>query len=124
MNILLVEDDPSILRGLEMNLSIEGYEIETADDGDEGLTRALAEPWDLLILDIMLPKLDGLSLIGRLRRQKVMTPVIILSAQGTIPEAVDATKKGAFSFLAEPLDSKTLERQIGEALAAPLPSPA
>ena len=124
MRLLLVEDDQKIASFVKKGFKAEGFAVDHAADGMAGLDLALSEPYDAAVIDIMLPKLDGLSLIGRLRRQKVMTPVIILSAQGTIPEAVDATKKGAFSFLAEPLDSKTLERQIGEALAAPLPSPA
>ena len=110
--ILLVEDDPSILRGLEMNLAIEGYEIETEANGDAGLTRALGEPWDLLILDIMLPGADGLEILRRVRAGAKDVAVILLSARGQEIDKVVGLDLGADDYMTKPFGLAELLARI------------
>ena len=83
--ILIVEDDPNILRGLDLNLAMEGYKVRTAADGEEGLRIARTERPDLLIVDVMLPRLGGLELIRELRKEDPDMPILILSAKGQEP---------------------------------------
>ena len=82
MRILVVEDDFKIASFIMKGLKAAGYAVDHAPDGETGLDMALTEPYDTAIIDIMLPKRDGLSLIERMRKEKVQTPVIILSARG------------------------------------------
>ena len=86
MRILVVEDDQKIASFITKGLQQAGYAVDHAADGQEGLQLALTEPYDAAVIDIMLPKLDGLSLIQEVRRQKVNIPVIILSARRTIDD--------------------------------------
>ena len=81
MRILLVEDDVKIASFVEKGLRAAGYAVDHAPDGETGLHLALTEPYDAAIVDIMLPKLDGLSLIKQMREKKINTPVIVLSAK-------------------------------------------
>ena len=84
MRLLLVEDDHKIASFVKKGFRAEGFAVDHASDGTTGLDWALSEPYDAAVVDIMLPGVDGLSLIGKMRRDKVMTPVIILSAKGSI----------------------------------------
>ena len=102
MRILLVEDDLKIASFLSKGLKEEGFAIDHAADGEEGLHLALNEPYDAAIIDIMLPRLDGLSLIEELRRQKVNTPVIILSAKRSVDDRVKGLQKGGDDYLTKP----------------------
>src|SRR3974377_2049219 len=83
MRILLVEDDAKIASFIVKGLKAAGYAVDPTADGEEGLHMPLSEPYDTAIIDIMLPKLDGLSLIERMRKEKIRTPVIILSAKAS-----------------------------------------
>jgi two-component system alkaline phosphatase synthesis response regulator PhoP len=80
--ILVVEDDPSILRGLQLNLGMEGYTVRSAMDGEAGLAMARTERPDILLVDVMLPKLGGLELVRALRQTDPDLPILILSAKG------------------------------------------
>ncbi len=100
--VLLIEDDPSIRAGLEMNLRVEGYETGVAADGEEARTRALDEEWDLILLDLMLPKVDGLEVLRTLRRKGIETPVIVLSARGHEVDKVAALEMGADDYVSKP----------------------
>lgn len=102
MRLLLVEDDQKIASFVKKGFKAEGFAVDHAADGMAGLDLALSEPYDAAVIDIMLPKLDGLSLIGRLRRQKVMTPVIILSAKGAIDDRVKGLQIGGDDYLSKP----------------------
>ena len=102
MRLLLVEDDAKIASFIKKGFKAEGFAVDHAADGIEGFDLALTEPYDAAIIDIMLPKLDGLSLIGRLRREKVMTPVIILSAKGDIDDRVKGLQTGGDDYLSKP----------------------
>jgi two-component system OmpR family response regulator len=102
MRILLVEDDLKIASFIVKGLRAAGYAVDHATDGEEGLHLTLTEPYDTAIIDIMLPKLDGLALIERMRREKVNTPVIILSAKDSIDDRVKGLQTGGDDYLTKP----------------------
>jgi two-component system OmpR family response regulator len=102
MRILLIEDDTKISSFIVKGLKAAGYAVDHALDGEKGLHMALTEPYDTAIIDIMLPKLDGLSLIEKMRREKIRTPVIILSAKGTIDDRVKGLQTGSDDYLTKP----------------------
>lgn len=107
MRILVVEDQPDLQRLLRACLEDEGYAVDTASDGEEGLTKALVWPYDVVILDLMLPKRDGLSLLERLRERRA-TPVLILSAKDTLPDRVRGLDSGADDYLVKPFERAEL----------------
>jgi two-component system OmpR family response regulator len=102
MRILLVEDDLRIASFIIKGLRATGYAVDHAADGEEGLHLALTEPYDTAIIDVMLPKLDGLALIERMRKEKVNTPVIILSARDSIDDRVKGLQTGGDDYLTKP----------------------
>jgi two-component system, OmpR family, alkaline phosphatase synthesis response regulator PhoP len=99
--VLVVEDDPSIAMGLEMNLSAEGYRVEVAADGEEGLQRARVGA-DLIVLDVMLPKLNGFEVVKALRQEGNSVPVIMLSARGAEMDKVMGLELGAEDYITKP----------------------
>lgn len=102
MRVLLVEDDLDLAQFIRKGLKEEQYAVDFASDGEEGLELALGNPYDLLILDIMLPKLDGLTLCRRLRTAGNMTPVLLLTARNTVEDKVSGFDTGADQFLTKP----------------------
>ena len=114
--ILIVEDDPNILRGLDLNLAMEGYKVRTAADGEEGLRIARTERPDLLIVDVMLPRLGGLELIRELRKEDPGMPILILSAKGQEADKVAGLALGADDYVVKPFGLKELLARIGAAL--------
>ena len=102
MRILLVEDDDKIASFIVKGFKAEGFAIDHAADGEMGLHLALTEPYDAAIIDLMLPMLDGLSLIDQMRREKVETPVIILSAKGSVDDRVKGLQTGGDDYLTKP----------------------
>ena len=114
--ILVVEDDPSILRGLQLNLSMEGYTVRSAMDGEAGLALARSEGPDLLLVDIMLPKVGGLDLIRALRESDRDTPILILSAKGQEADKVIGLQLGADDYIVKPFSLKELLARIAAAL--------
>ena len=102
MRILLVEDDLKIASFIIKGLRATGYAVDHAADGEEGLHLALTEPYDTAIIDIMLPKLDGLALIKRMRKEKVNTPIIILSAKDSVDDRVKGLQTGGDDYLTKP----------------------
>jgi two-component system OmpR family response regulator len=102
MRILLVEDDPKIASFVTKGLKAEGFAVDHAADGEQGLDLALTEPYAAAVVDIMLPRLGGLELIQRLRREKVRVPVIVLSAKGAVEDRVKGLQTGADDYLAKP----------------------
>jgi len=102
MRILLVEDDVKIALFVEKGLRAAGFAIDHALDGETGLHLALTEPYDAAIVDIMLPKLNGLSLIGEMRLKKINTPVIILSAKDSVDDRVKGLQTGSDDYLTKP----------------------
>lgn len=102
MRILLIEDDEKVASLVARGLKEEGFAVDRAPDGEEGLRMGLKEPYDTAIVDIMLPKLDGLSLIEELRRQKVHTPILILSAKRSVDDRVKGLQRGSDDYLTKP----------------------
>jgi DNA-binding response OmpR family regulator len=100
--ILLVEDDESISLGLRMNLEAEGYDVDVAEDGERGLSRAREWDPDLVILDVMLPKLNGLEVLRRLRAESRHVPIIVLSARGAEMDKVMGLELGAEDYVTKP----------------------
>jgi two-component system OmpR family response regulator len=102
VRLLLVEDDVKIASFIVKGLKSAGYAVDHALDGEAGLDLALIEPYDVMVVDIMLPRRDGLSLIGSLREQKVNTPALILSAKGSVDDRVKGLETGADDYLTKP----------------------
>jgi DNA-binding response OmpR family regulator len=100
--ILVIEDDPSITMGLELNLAAEGYRVILAHDGEEGLAKARAEEIDLLILDVMLPRLNGFEVLRVLRAEGSEIPVLMLSARGAEMDKVMGLELGAEDYVTKP----------------------
>lgn len=112
MRILLVEDDANLAQFIRKGLKEENYAVDVAADGEEGLSMALTNPYDLLILDIMLPKLDGLTLCHRVRAKGLTTPVLLLTARNTVETKVSGFDTGADQFLPKPFAFVELLAQI------------
>jgi DNA-binding response OmpR family regulator len=112
MRILLVEDDGDLAQFIRKGLKEEHYAVDYAADGEEGLALALTNPYDLLILDIMLPKLDGLALCRRIREKGNTTPVLLLTARNTLETKVSGFDTGADQFLPKPFAFVELLAQI------------
>ena len=110
--ILVVEDDPAILTGLGEKLRMEGYEVVTAADGEEARDRLAAGRLDIVVLDWMLPRLDGLAVLKWLRKHYTRLPVLILSAKGREEEKVEGLRAGADDYLAKPFGLKELMARI------------
>lgn len=102
MRILVVEDDKKIASFVIKGLAQAGFAVDHASDGEQGLKRALAVAYDAAVVDIMLPKLDGLSMITRLREEKVFTPIIMLSAKRSIDDRVKGLQSGGDDYLTKP----------------------
>lgn len=103
MKILVIEDEARILSFLARGLEAEGYRVEGASDGRDGLARAVREEWDLVLLDLMLPGLDGLELLDALHRRRPELPVVILSARADLATKLRGFDLGASDYVAKPL---------------------
>ncbi|HZS07377.1 MAG TPA: response regulator transcription factor [Blastocatellia bacterium] len=102
--ILLVEDEPGLVLTLSDRLRSEGYDVETAHDGEAGFQRATKESFDLLILDVMLPRRNGFDLLRDLRQHEIHTPAIMLTARGQVFDKVLGLKLGADDYLTKPFE--------------------
>ena len=100
--ILVVEDDPSIQRGLELNLQVEGYSVFTAADGETGLQKAIEHKPDVILLDVMLPKLSGFDLCRQLRKQGMTMPIIMLTAKTQEIDKIMGLELGADDYVTKP----------------------
>jgi len=112
MRILLVEDDMKIASFVMKGLREAGYAVDHAADGEDGLHLARTEPYDAAVIDIMLPKLDGLTLIAELRREEITTPIIILSAKGSVDDRIRGLQKGSDDYLTKPFAFSELLARI------------
>ncbi len=112
MKILLVEDEKGLILTLTDRLESEGFEVETAGDGEAGLSLALNESFDLIILDVMLPKKNGFDVCRDLRRNNVETPVLMLTAKGETIDKVLGLKLGADDYLTKPFEVMELLARI------------
>lgn len=102
--ILIIDDEKSIRRALKEILEFENFEVDEAEDGKEGLEKATNSFYDIIFCDIKMPKMDGMELLVELQKEKIESPIIMISGHGNIETAVDAIKKGAFDFIEKPLD--------------------
>lgn len=112
MRILLIEDDLETARFIIKGLKQEGYAVDHAVDGEEGLYTAISEPYDAAIVDIMLPRLDGLSLVEKLRHKDIKTPVLILSARASVDDRVRGLQIGGDDYLVKPFAFSELVARI------------
>jgi len=103
MRILVIEDDPQLLRSLAATLREENYAVDTAEDGEDGLFKAQNESYDAIVLDVMLPRLNGWEVLTRLRPAS-KTPVLMLTARDTVHDRVKGLDKGADDYLTKPFD--------------------
>ena len=102
MRILIVEDEKKVAGFIKKGLTEELYAVDVAYDGEEGLYFAEQNQYDLIILDIMLPKIDGIDVLGRLRKKKVQTPILLLTAKDSVEDKVSGLNKGADDYLTKP----------------------
>lgn len=119
--ILLVEDEPGLVLTLSDFLGSENYEVEFATDGEAGLKRAAEEDFDLLILDVMLPRKNGFDVLRDLRQQNIRTPAIMLTARGQVVDKILGLKLGADDYLTKPFDMGELLARI-EAILRRMPT--
>jgi DNA-binding response OmpR family regulator len=122
--LLLIEDEPDLCAGLVHNLSLDGYNVETAADGRAGLSRAQTETFSLILLDLMLPQLSGIEVLRRLRADGHNTPVIILSAKGQDQDKVTGLELGADDYVTKPFGVAELTARIRAVLRRTEPKPA
>lgn len=120
--LLLVDDDPSLLKLLGMRLSSEGFSVTTAESGPEALRVLNRDTLDLVISDLRMDEMDGMALFAEIQKLQPGMPVIILTAHGSIPDAVAATQQGVFSFLTKPVDRDALYKAIDDALVHRAPT--
>ncbi|AYA39451.1 two-component system response regulator GlrR [Xenorhabdus nematophila] len=121
-HLLLVDDDPGLLKLLGMRLTSEGFRVTTVESGHEALRMLAKEKMDLVISDLRMDEMDGMALFAEIQKQHPGMPVIILTAHGSIPDAVAATQQGVFSFLTKPVDRDALYKAIDEALELSTPA--
>ena len=114
--ILLVEDEPAIAAGIRDDLEFEGYVVDVATDGEEGLARGLHGNYDLIVLDIMLPGRDGFSVCRELRSSGIRTPVIMLTARSQEADTVLGLELGADDYITKPFSRRELQSRVKAAL--------
>jgi len=102
MRILLVEDEENIRKGIQLNLELDGYEVVVAEDGKKAMSRFQSEHFDLIVLDIMLPELDGLQVCEQIRLTNTKVPILMLTARGEAQDRIEGLKKGADDYLPKP----------------------
>jgi DNA-binding response OmpR family regulator len=119
--ILVVEDEPGIAFGLESDLQMEGYEVAVVGEGDKAVSRACAEPFDLILLDVMLPNKDGFEVCRELRRRGMKTPIIMLTAKTQEAEKVMGLEVGADDYVTKPFSPRELRARIRAVLRRTAP---
>lgn len=112
MRVLVVEDDKKLASYVEKGLKEAGFAVDSAENGDDGLYTALRTSYDAAVVDVMLPKLDGLTLIERMRAQKVLTPVLILSAKRSVDDRIRGLQAGGDDYLIKPFSFAELLARV------------
>ncbi len=110
--ILVIEDEGAVARGVRDALSFNGYSVEVAETGEDGYERALAEEFDLIILDLMLPGMQGFEVLTRLRKESLQVPVLILTARGQESDRVKGLELGADDYIVKPFSVKELVARV------------
>ncbi|MBD1379888.1 response regulator transcription factor [Metabacillus arenae] len=110
--VLIIEDETKIARIIKLELEHEGYKVETAETGITGLEKFSNEQWDLVLLDIMIPKLNGMEVLRRIRASGDMTPIILLTARDSIPDKVSGLDHGANDYITKPFQIEELLARI------------
>ena len=108
MKLLVIEDEKKIANLINKGLREQGYSVDILHDGTEGLERASSEPYDAIVLDIMLPGRDGISVLRTLRERNIATPVMVLTARGSVNERVEGLNAGADDYMAKPFSMDEL----------------
>lgn len=119
MRVLYVEDEKFLAEAVQHNLKKEGIDCDLAFDGEEGLNKAIDEIYDVVILDVMLPKLSGIDILRRMRERKISTPVIMLSALSEVDDKVRGLESGADDYLAKPFKTAELVARIKALMRRP-----
>ena len=112
MKLLVIEDETKIASLLKKGLQEQGFEVDISADGEDGLERATTTPYDAIVIDIMLPKRDGLSVLKTLRTRKVTAPVMIITARGDVNERVEGLNLGADDYMAKPFSMDEVVARI------------
>jgi DNA-binding response OmpR family regulator len=120
MRLLVVEDEGGIAGALRQGLSEQGYAVDVARDGEQGRDHALAAAYDVILLDILLPKLDGLSLLRDLRKRGMTTPILLLTARDAVDDRVAGLDAGADDYLVKPFSFSELLARIRALLRRPV----
>ena len=115
-SVLIIDDEAAIRESLQTLLELEGYEVETANDGEEGLARVAEHPFDLVLLDFALPERNGMEVLRDIRERDAELPVIMITAYGTVENAVNAMQAGATNFIQKPWDNEKLLADIRTAV--------
>ncbi len=122
MRVLVVEDEPSIAAFLRQGLTEEGFAVDVAGDGETAVDYALAAPYDVIILDVLLPRKDGLEVCAELRRRDLRTPILMLTARGEVEQRVQGLDAGADDYLVKPFAFAELLARLRALLRRPGPT--
>ena len=112
MRLLVIEDEPDVLRAVTMFLREEGYSVDTADNGEDGLYKGTTWDYDAILLDVLLPRRDGWSVLTEIRRQKKSTPVLMLTARDAVKDRVRGLDTGADDYLVKPFELSELVARV------------
>src|SRR5882672_9960509 len=114
--VLIVDDEPNLRKILSAQLSRDGYDVLTAEDGEEGLQLLREHHIDLVVTDLKMPKVDGMTLLREALREDPELPIVMITAHGTVDTAVEALKTGAFDYLTKPFDKDEVRQIVAKAL--------
>jgi DNA-binding response OmpR family regulator len=123
MRILIAEDEPKVAGCLVQGLKAQGYAVDHAADGDEALWLAENHPYDVLVLDVMMPAKDGFTVVRQLRRKNIMTPVIFVTARGEVEDRVRGLDAGGDDYIVKPFSLAELQARLRAILRRKLPQP-
>lgn len=115
--ILVVDDEPNVRLVFRTTLETSGYVVDEAPDGQQAVARLHREPYSLVLLDLRMPVLDGMATLRLMREQSLSTPVVIVTAHGSVPDAVEAMKLGAIDFIQKPVRPEELRRVAADVIA-------
>jgi len=115
--VLVVDDEPIVTKSCRRILAVEGYDVQTAQSGQEGLRRALSQHFDLLVTDLKMPDMDGMELVQTVRRDRPQTAVVIITGYATIPSAVAATRLGVSDYIEKPFTPEQIVEAVNKAVA-------